>query len=144
MAKNTLRIALIKARWHADIVDQVHAGFLRDMKASGAAHDVTSFDVPGEFEKPLLAKRLGQSDRFDAIVVAALVVDGGIYRHHFVAEAAVSGLTEVQLHTGVPAFSVSLTPHNFQPSKEHHDFFFRHFLKKGSEAAQAVCQVTMS
>ena len=143
MTKNTLRIAFIKARWHADIVDQAHAGFLRDMKASGAAHDVTSFDVPGEFEKPLLAKRLGQSDRFDAIVVAALVVDGGIYRHDFVAEAAVSGLMEVQLHTGVPTFSVSLTPRNFQPSKEHHDFFFRHFLKKGAEAAQAVCQVTM-
>jgi NDP-sugar pyrophosphorylase family protein len=33
----------------------IDAGFLRDMKASGAAQDVTSFDVPGEFEKPLLA-----------------------------------------------------------------------------------------
>ena len=45
MTNNILRIAFIKARWHADIVDQAHAGFLRDMTASGLAHDVTSFDV---------------------------------------------------------------------------------------------------
>lgn len=141
MTKKTLRIAFIKARWHADIVDQAHVGFLSDMTASGVAYEVTSYDVPGAFEMPLLAKNLGQSGHFDAIVAAALVVDGGIYRHDFVAQAVVSGLMEAQLQTGIPTFSVSLTPHNFQPSKEHHDFFFQHFLKKGAEAAQAVRQV---
>lgn len=141
MTENKLRIAFIKARWHADIVDQAHVGFVKDMAASGVAHDIVTFDVPGAFEMPLLAKKLGQSGRFDAIVAAALVVDGGIYRHDFVAQAVVSGLMEAQLQTGVPTYSVSLTPHNFQPSKEHHDFFFQHFVKKGAEAAHAVRQI---
>lgn len=133
-----LRVAFIKARWHAEIVDQAFKGFQEDMEAAGCAVDVTPYDVPGAFEMPLLAKKLGQSGRFDAVVAAALVVNGGIYRHEFVAQAVVSGLMEAQLATGVPTFSVSLTPHQFQPTDEHHDFFFAHFVKKGAEAAHAV------
>ncbi|MEZ5769895.1 MAG: 6,7-dimethyl-8-ribityllumazine synthase [Paracoccaceae bacterium] len=133
-----LKIAFIKARWHADIVDQALAGFEQRMQGAEPAAEITTFDVPGAFEMPLLAKRLGESGKYDAIVCAALVVDGGIYRHDFVAQAVVDGLIQAQLQTGVPTFSVSLTPHNFQPTPEHEAFFGAHFVKKGAEAADAV------
>lgn len=133
-----LTIAFIKARWHADIVDQALKGFEDDMAAAGRAVEILAYDVPGAFEMPLLAKKLGQTGRFDGIVAAALVVDGGIYRHEFVAQAVVSGLMQAQMETGTPTFSVSLTPHHFQPSDEHHGFFHDHFVKKGAEAARAV------
>jgi 6,7-dimethyl-8-ribityllumazine synthase len=45
---------------------------------------------------------------------------------------------DAQMATGIPTFSVSLTPHKFHESAIHHDFFFDHFLKKGAEAAHAV------
>lgn len=137
----SLMIAFIKARWHAEIVDQAHVGFRQDMDASSLPYDIVAFDVPGAFEMPLLAKKLAASGRFDAIVAAALVVDGGIYRHEFVAQAVVSGLMDAQLQTGVPVFSVSLTPHNFQPREEHQTFFRAHFVEKGAEAARAVRQI---
>ena len=57
------------------------------------------------------------------------------------AQAVVSGLMEVQLKTEVPVFSVSLTPHHFQPKGEHHDFFHAHFVQKGREAADAAMQI---
>lgn len=136
-----LAIAFVKAAWHADIVDQALAGFEEDMRHSGAQYGVTVYDVPGAFELPLQAKRLGSSGRFDAIVVAALVVDGGIYRHDFVAQTVVDGLMRAQLDTDVPTFSVSLTPHQFQPTHEHEGFFREHFAKKGAEAARAVRSV---
>lgn len=41
----------------------------------------------------------------------------------------------------MPVFSVSLTPHHYQPTEEHHGFFHQHFLGKGAEAAQAVRQI---
>lgn len=135
-----LKIAFIKARWHAEIVDQALVGFEADMDSVDATVQITSFDVPGAFEMPLLAKKLGASGDYDAIVCAALVVDGGIYRHDFVAAAVVNGLMEAQMCTGVPTFSVSLTPHHFQPSAEHIGFYTEHFVKKGAEAAQAVRQ----
>ncbi|MFT4012657.1 MAG: 6,7-dimethyl-8-ribityllumazine synthase [Paracoccus sp. (in: a-proteobacteria)] len=135
---NTLNIAFIKARWHADIVDRALEGFQAEMDQTTTACNITAFDVPGAFEMPLLAKKLGQSGKYDAIVAAALVVDGGIYRHDFVAQAVVSGLMQAQMETGVPTFSVSLTPHHFHASDEHHGFYRDHFVKKGAEAAHAV------
>lgn len=136
-----LTIAFVKARWHAAIVDQALIGFEADMKAAGQAVDIHTIDVPGAFEMPLLAKALGKTGTYDAIVAVALVVDGGIYRHDFVAQAVVSGLMQAQLETGVPTFSVSLTPHHFQPTEEHEKFYSDHFVKKGAEAAHAVRMV---
>jgi 6,7-dimethyl-8-ribityllumazine synthase len=139
---DTLNVAFIKARWHADIVDQALKGFEAEMAASGQNVSIKTYDVPGAFEMPLLAKKLGETGRFHAIVAAALVVDGGIYRHDFVAQAVVTGLMDAQMATGVPTFSVSLTPHHFHDGAIHHNFFFDHFVKKGAEAAKAVRMVT--
>ncbi|WP_340301886.1 6,7-dimethyl-8-ribityllumazine synthase [Roseobacter sp. HKCCD7870] len=137
----TLTIAFIKANWHSDIVNQALVGFEADMKASGQAYNLMTYDVPGAFEMPLLAKKLGASGKVDAIVCAALVVDGGIYRHDFVAAAVVDGLMQAQLDTGIPTYSVSLTPHHFHEHAVHHDFYHDHFVKKGAEAAQALRMV---
>lgn len=134
----TTNIAFIKAGWHAEIVDQALVGFRARLSERGATTDIATFDVPGAFEMPLLAQKLGRSGNFDAIVCAALVVDGGIYRHDFVAQAVVDGLMRAQMDTGVPVFSVSLTPHHFQPTTEHIGFFRDHFVTKGAEAADAV------
>ena len=131
------RYAFIKANWHADIVSRALDGFTQIIPAD----QVDVFDVPGAFEMPLLAKKLGQSGKYDAVVCAALVVDGGLYRHDFVAQAVVDGLMTAQLETGVPTFSVSLTPHHFQPTEEHIGFFRDHFVKKGAEAADAVLMI---
>jgi len=136
----TPKIAFIKARWHADIVDKAYEGFTDQLLADGHMWAVETFNVPGAFEAPLLAKRLAQKG-YDAVVVAALVVDGGIYRHDFVAAAVVNGLMQAQLETGVPMLSVSLTPHHFHSHDEHHAYFQEHFRKKGAEAAQAVQMV---
>lgn len=136
------RIAFVKAGWHAEIVDQALVGFRARLAERGATTQITPFDVPGAFEMPLLAQKLGRSGAFDAIVCAALVVDGGIYRHDFVAQAVVDGLMRAQLDTGVPVFSVSLTPHHFQATAEHVGFFRDHFVRKGAEAADAVLMVT--
>ena len=135
---NRASIAFVRARWHFDIVDRALEGFLVEIERLNVDADVTSYQVPGAFELPLLARRLAATKRFDAIVCAALVVDGGIYRHEFVAQAVVSGLMEVQLRMDVPTFSLCLTPHNFQPTEEHRRFFKDHFVIKGQEAARAV------
>ncbi|PZQ96572.1 MAG: 6,7-dimethyl-8-ribityllumazine synthase [Cereibacter sphaeroides] len=135
------RIAFIKARWHADIVDRAHEGFIAAAAELLPRADIEAFDVPGAFEMPLLAQKLARTGEYDAVVAAAFVVDGGIYRHDFVAGAVVTGLMNAQLETGVPVFSVSLTPHNYQPTEVLTQFYREHFVKKGSEAAEAVRQV---
>lgn len=140
-----IRIAFIQATWHADIVNQARDGFLAEMARHGIARDaIHIFELPGAFEIPLHAKKLAQTGRFDAIVACALVVDGGIYRHEFVANAVVQGLMTVQLDTGVPVFSAVLTPHHFHGNDEHLQFFSQHFVHKGAEVAQACLNTVAS
>lgn len=132
------RLAFVAASWHADIVQQARKGFVDELQALGVGADrIDVFDVPGAFEIPLFAKRLAMTGRYSGVAGGALVVDGGIYRHDFVSAAVVNGLMTVQLETGVPMFSVVLTPHHFHEHAEHHAFFHSHFLSKGREAAQA-------
>lgn len=132
------RYAFIKANWHADIVDQALAGFLQLIPTD----QVDVFDVPGAFEMPLLARDLAKTGKYAAVAAAALVVDGGIYRHDFVAQAVVSGLMQAGLETGVPVLSVSLTPHHFHETDHHGAIFREHFIQKGREAAEAALKIT--
>jgi 6,7-dimethyl-8-ribityllumazine synthase len=132
------RIAFIQASWHRDIVEQCRPSFVAEIRELGYLEsDIDFFDVAGAFEIPLQAQRLAQTGQYAAVVAAALVVDGGIYRMEFVAEAVISGLMQVQLSTGVPVLSAVLTPHHFHSGEEHQQFFLQHFQVKGAEVARA-------
>ena len=141
----TAPIAFIEAGWHADIVARAHDGFADELARLGGSAPppaVQRFAVPGAFEIPLLAKKLAQSGRFDAVIATALIVNGGIYRHEFVASAVIDALMRVQLDTDVPVFSAVLTPRDFHEHGDHVEFFRAHFVKKGVEVAHA-CLATL-
>lgn len=131
------RYAFVKARWHADIVDRALDGFLELIPAT----QVDVFDVPGAFEMPLLSRDLAATGKYAAVAAAAFVVDGGIYRHDFVAQAVVDGLMRAGMDTGVPVLSVSLTPHHYQETEHHNAIFRAHFVEKGREAARAALMI---
>ena len=132
------RLAFIQARWHSDIVDQARVGLMAELPPG---MEVDVFDVPGALEIPLTAQRLARTGRYDAIIGAAFVVDGGIYRHDFVAGTVVDALVRVGLDTDVPVLSVVLTPHQYQETEQHDAFFREHFVIKGAEAARAAMAV---
>ncbi|TDL40141.1 6,7-dimethyl-8-ribityllumazine synthase [Kocuria rosea] len=131
------RVAIVAAQWHADIVDRAVDSCERRLGDHGIT-DVEIHRVPGAFEIPLLVRRLALSGRYGAVATVALVVDGGIYRHEFVAVTVVDALMRVQLETDVPVFSGVLTPHHFHEHEEHRGQFSRHFVTKGEELADAV------
>ncbi|MGR3312577.1 6,7-dimethyl-8-ribityllumazine synthase [Roseovarius indicus] len=131
------RYAFIKANWHAEIVDKALAGFCELIPES----QVDVFDVPGAFEMPLLARDLARTGQYAAVAAAAFVVDGGIYRHDFVAQAVVDGLMRAGMDSDVPVLSVSLTPHQYQETEHHTAIFKAHFVEKGREAAQAALMI---
>ena len=140
-----LRLAFVQSGWHEEIVDCARDAFLEEIATLGVARDqIDLFGVPGAFEIPLHAQRLARSGRYAAIVGAGFVVDGGIYRHEFVAEAVINGLMRVQLDTNVPVFSLVLTPHHFHEHDEHGSFFAEHFRVKGAEAARACARTVRS
>lgn len=138
------RIAFIQSCWHRDIVDVARDSFAEELARLGHKDAVDFFEVPGAFEIPLHAKRLAASGRYAGVVAAGLVVDGGVYRHDFVASAVIDGLMRVQLDTDTPVFSCVLTPHHFHAHEDHQRFFAEHFVTKGREVAQACAQTLAS
>ena len=135
------RIAFLYGSWHSDIVLNCLEGFKTELAKRGYNTDLIDvFPVPGAYEIPLQAKILAKTGKYSAIAASGLVVDGGIYRHDFVAQAICTGLMQVQLETEVPVLTAVLTPHNFHEHAEHKDYFSRHFVIKGAELANAVDQ----
>ena len=144
-ARRTWRIAVISSAWHREIVDNARQAMLEEFERNNLPPgQVDQFEVPGAFEIPLHAKKLARSGRYDAIVACGLVVNGGIYRHEFVAAAVIDALMRVQMDTDVPVFSAVLTPRDFHEHDDHHRFFSEHFVKKGTEVAQACLQTLAS
>ena len=132
------KIAFIQAGWHSKIVSQAFDSFAKECAESGiSSSHIDLFNVPGSLEIPLQAKMLAKSQKYAIIVTAGLIVDGGIYRHDFVASSVLGAMMQIQLETEIPILSVVLTPHNFQETEAHEAFFFDHFKIKGREAAEA-------
>jgi 6,7-dimethyl-8-ribityllumazine synthase len=136
------RLAFVQAGWHQDIVEQSQLSFLQHMKDAGMKEDEFDLvDVPGSLEIPLQCQSLARSGKYQVIVAAGFIVDGGIYRHDFVSATVLDAMMQVQLQTEIPILSIVLTPHNFDGLEEHQLFFRNHFKVKGKEAAQACLQV---
>ncbi len=138
-ATPTKRIAFVQACWHREVVDEGRDSFMAEIERQGMSADqIDLYEVPGSLEIPLQAKLLAKTGAYSTIVAAGFVVDGGIYRHEFVAQTVLDALMRVQLETEVPIISLVLTPQNFHEHDDaHQKFFHEHFKVKGTEAATA-------
>jgi 6,7-dimethyl-8-ribityllumazine synthase len=94
-----LRVAVVAAQWHAEVMDGLLAGARRALTDAAIACP-TVLRVPGTFELPVAARRLAASH--DAVVALGVVVRGGTPHFDYVCQAATIGLTEVSVRTGVP------------------------------------------
>lgn len=137
------RVAFVQSAWHRDVVEEARIAFLSEAEARHLTN-IDVFEVPGSFEIPLHAQILAKTRRYTAIVAAGLVVDGGIYRHEFVADTVIKALMDVQLRTEVPVFSAVLTPQQFHETEVHYEFFRKHFAIKGVEVAEACANTLLS
>lgn len=95
-----LRVAVVAASWHAEVMDGLLAGARRALVECGVS-EPAEVRVPGAFELPVAAARLAQLG-YHAIVALGVVVRGGTPHFEYVCAAATTGLTEVSIRTGVP------------------------------------------
>jgi 6,7-dimethyl-8-ribityllumazine synthase len=130
-------VGLVKATWHAEAVDAFAISCSSELKNSNRLIQVNTYNVPGVVEIPLFTKKLIQSQTVDIVVVAGLIADHGVYRHDFVASTVMDATMKVQMETGVPIIYGILTPREFL-SEGREEFFKKHFIKKGQEAARTV------
>jgi 6,7-dimethyl-8-ribityllumazine synthase len=95
-----LRVAVVAASWHEQVMDGLVAGAQEAL----AAYQVRTSDVvrvPGSFELPVVAQACAQQG-YDAVVALGVVIRGGTPHFDYVCTAATDGLNRVALDTGVP------------------------------------------
>jgi 6,7-dimethyl-8-ribityllumazine synthase len=95
-----LRVAVIAAQWHDQVMDGLVDGALRALRELGI-DEPTLLRVPGSFELPVVAKVLAGRG-YDAIVALGVVIRGGTPHFEYVCQGVTEGLTRVSVDTGVP------------------------------------------
>lgn len=129
-----LRVTVVAASWHEQVMDGLLAGARRALAQSGAQW--TEVRVPGSFELPVAAARAVTAGA-DAVVALGVVIRGGTPHFEYVCSAATTGLTDVSVRTGVPVGFGVLTCDDEQQALDRAGLEGSH-EDKGAEAVQAA------
>lgn len=103
-----LALRIVVARFNEAVTSRLLAGALEAVKR----HNVREHEVlyvPGSFELPVVAKRLAESGRYDAIVCLGAVIRHETDHYLHIATQAAAGIQRVALDTGVPCLFGVLT-----------------------------------
>lgn len=104
------RFAVVAARFNALVVDHLTAGALDALRRHGVPDDrVDVVRVPGSFEIPLVAQRLGMSGVYQAVICLGCVIRGDTDHYDHVTSAATSGIAQAALKCGIPVIFGVLT-----------------------------------
>src|SRR5262245_11221070 len=105
------RVAIVVSRFNEGITEGLLQGARERLaEASVPDDDVTIIRVPGAFEIPIVAQRLGESGEYDAIVCLGCLIKGDTMHFEYIAEAASHGIMQAAAATGIPmAFGVLTT-----------------------------------
>jgi 6,7-dimethyl-8-ribityllumazine synthase len=97
------RFAIAASRWNEFITGRLVEGALDALERLGVNEgSVSIYRVPGAFEIPLLAKRLAQSRRFDAIICVGTIIRGQTPHFDYIANEVARGISQAGLESGVP------------------------------------------
>jgi 6,7-dimethyl-8-ribityllumazine synthase len=95
------KVALCVATFYKDLADKLEAG-AREALNKAEITEIETFEVPGAFELPLIARYVAESGKFKAVIALGAVIRGETDHYEYVCGEAARGIQTVQLTTGVP------------------------------------------
>lgn len=108
-----MRIGIVQSRFNEVICEGLLAACRAQLIQQGVRDaDITLASVPGALEIPLSLQSMALSGKFDALIALGAVVRGDTYHFEIVANESARGVSEVQLHSGVPIANAILTTDN--------------------------------
>ncbi len=135
----TLRFAILKAQWHANITNALQKGAYESLKEHGALdEDIINISVPGSYELISAANMLLESEQVDAIICLGCVIQGETPHFDFICDAVANGLSNVSIKHNKPIIFGVLTTHTLQQAFDRSGGAHGN---KGEEAAIAAIQM---
>ncbi|WP_322905519.1 6,7-dimethyl-8-ribityllumazine synthase [Paenibacillus campi] len=114
-----LKFGIVVARFNEFITNKLLSGALDALHRHGAAQeDVDIAWVPGAFEIPLIAQKMAESGKYDAVITLGTVIRGSTTHYDYVCNEVAKGVAALNLKTGVPVIFGIVTTENIEQAIE--------------------------
>ena len=131
------RIAIVAARFNAEIVDALLQGAIDALIRAGASEDqILVLRVPGAFEIPLICQKLADTGKFDALLALGCIIRGDTPHFDYVCSESARGVMDVGLKFSIPAINGILTVDNLMQAQQR----VQKNNNKGADAANAALE----
>lgn len=130
-----MRIGIVLSRFNSDVGDGLLSACEAELVRLGVAQEgITLATVPGALEIPVVLQQMALSKNFDALIALGAIIRGETYHFEVVANESARGVSEVQLHTGIPVANAILTTEDDEQAIER-------MSVKGKEAAAVAIEM---
>ena len=119
VAPKGMRVGIVASRFNSFIVEKLLEGAVDGLVRHGVKEDhITACWVPGAFEIPLMAQKMAQSGKYDAVICVGAVIRGSTSHYDYVCNEVSKGIAAVGLQTGKPVLFGVVTTENIEQAIE--------------------------
>ena len=133
MTGKGMKVGIVAARFNEFITSKLLGGALDMLRRHEVAEeDITTAWVPGAFEIPVIAKKMAESGKYDAVICLGAVIRGSTSHYDYVCNEVSKGIAQVSMGNGLPVMFVVLTCENIEQALE------RAGTKAGNKGAECA------
>ena len=116
---HAFKIAIVKSLYHQDLTNSLEQACRKHLIASGVREkNIITFEVPGSWEIPIVAKNLAEVKKFDGIVAFGIIIKGETYHFEILAEECARALMNIALESNIPVIFEILTTYNLEQARK--------------------------
>lgn len=114
-----LKVGIVVGRFNDFITSKLHGGAVDAFKRHGVSEDdIDVAWVPGAFEIPMIAKRMAETGKYDAVITLGTVIRGSTPHFDYVCSEAAKGVSQASMQTGVPVIFGVITTETIEQAIE--------------------------
>ena len=119
VAKKGMKVGIVASRFNEFITSKLLGGAIDGLVRHGVEEkNITTAWIPGAFEIPVIAKRMAQTGKYDAVICVGAVIRGSTTHYDYVCNEVSKGIAHVSLETGIPVLFGILTTENIEQAIE--------------------------
>lgn len=132
-----LKVAIVKSLYHENLTHSLEKSCRQYLVESGIKNNnITTFEVPGSWEIPLIVKKIAESKKFDGIIALGVIIKGKTYHFEVLANECAKALMNIALEFNIPITFEILATYNLEQAKKRSIGEYN----KGKEAALVLLE----
>ncbi len=119
VAPEGMKVGIVASRFNSFIVQKLLDGAVDGLVRHGVEEsNIDAVWVPGAFELPVIAQKMAENDKYDAVICVGAVIRGATTHYDLVANESTKGIAQIGLKTGKPVLFGVITTENIEQAIE--------------------------